>query len=94
MEACERRFEELESSLKSFIESISERMIKTEDKLEIICNRMNSLESFNRENRGEFTEMKITSVSVDENVVSKQQKVKIILSNFFFKWEFFKYFID
>ena len=89
MEACERRFEELESSLKSFIESISERMIKTEDKLEIICNRMNSLESFNRENRGEFTEMKITSVSVDENVVSKQQKVKIILSNFFFKWEFF-----
>ena len=89
MEACERRFEELESSLKSFIESISERMIKTEDKLEAICNRMNSLESFNRENRGEFTEMKITSVSVDENVVSKQQKVKIILSNFFFKWEFF-----
>ncbi len=88
MEACERRFQELESSLKSFIESISERMIKTEDKLEIICNRMNSLESFNRENRGEFTEMKITSVSVDENVVSKQQKVKIILSNFFFKWEF------
>ncbi len=85
MEACERRFQELESSLKSFIESISERMIKTEDKLEIICNRMNSLESFNRENRGEFTEMKITSVSVDENVVSKQQKVKIILSNFFFK---------
>jgi hypothetical protein len=37
---------------------------------------MDSFESFNRENRGEFTEMEITTISVDENMITQQQKVK------------------
>ena len=75
MEACERRFQELESSLKSFIESNTERMIKTEMKLETICNRIDRLELLGPENNGEFTEMEIAAISIDENVVTQKQKV-------------------
>ena len=82
MEACERRLLELESSLKSFNESNSERMMKTEEKLETICNRIDRLESLNHrleslnsDDRREFTEMEITTDSVDENEVSQEQKV-------------------
>ena len=75
MEACERRLLELESSLKSFNESNSERMMKTEEKLETICNRIDRLESLNSDDRREFTEMEITTDSVDENEVSQEQKV-------------------
>ena len=75
MEACERRFQELESSLKSFIESYTERMIKTDMKLETICNRIDRLEPLGPENNGEFTEMEIAAISIDENVVTQKQKV-------------------
>ena len=75
MEACERRFQELESSLKSFIESNTERMIKTEMKLETICNRIDRLEPLGPEKSGEFTEMEIAAISIDENVVTQKQKV-------------------
>jgi len=82
MEACERRLLELEISLKSLIDSGSERMMKTEEKLETICNRIDRLESLNHrleslnsDDRREFTEMEITTDSVDENEVSQEQKV-------------------
>jgi len=76
MEACQRRFEELESSLKSFIDSNSERMIKTERKLETICNRLERFESSSSENRGEYTEMEFTTDPVEKNVFNQQQRVK------------------
>ena len=69
METFQLKLIELESSLSSFKE-------RTDVKLENLCNRMDSLESFNRENRGEFTEMEITTISVDENMITQQQKVK------------------
>ncbi len=69
MEPFQLKLIELESSLSSFKE-------RTDVKLENLCNRMDSFESFNRENRGEFTEMEITTISVDENMVTQQQKVK------------------
>ena len=82
MEACERRLLELEISLKSLIDSGSERIMKTEEKLETICNRIDRLESLNHrleslnsDDRREFTEMEITTDSVDENEVSQEQKV-------------------
>jgi hypothetical protein len=76
MEACEKRFHELESYLKSFIESNSERMIKAEKEFETICNRMDRLESLSSEIKVEFNKMEFTTVSVDENKVYQQQKVK------------------
>ena len=76
MEACQKRIQEVESSLKSFIESISERLIKTDDKIEAIYNRIERLESLSSNNTRELTEIAITTDSVDENELSKKQKVK------------------
>ena len=94
MEACERRLLELESSLKSFNESNSERMMKTEEKLETICNRIDRLESLNHrleslnsDDRREFTEMEITTDSVDENEVSQEQKVTLSVDLLLVKFE-------
>ena len=87
MEACERRLLELESSLKSFNESNSERMMKTEEKLETICNRIDRLESLNSDDRREFTEMEITTDSVDENEVSQEQKVTLSVDLLLVKFE-------
>jgi hypothetical protein len=87
MEACERRLLELESSLKSFNESNSERMMKTEEKLETICNRIDRLESLNSDDRREFTEMEITTDSVDENEVSQEQKVNLSADLLLVKFE-------
>ena len=87
MEACERRLIELESSLKSFNESNSERMMKTEEKLETICNRIDRLESLNSDDRREFTEMEITTDSVDENEVSQEQKVTLSVDLLLVKFE-------
>ena len=50
-------------------------MIKTEMKLETICNRIDRLELLGPENNGEFTEMEIAAISIDENVVTQKQKV-------------------
>jgi hypothetical protein len=68
METFQLKLIELESSLSSFKE-------RTDVKLENLCNRMESLESLNRVNNGEFTEMEITTISVDENIITQQQKV-------------------
>ena len=87
MEACERRLLELESSLKSFNESNSERMMKTEEKLETICNRIDRLESLNSDDRREFTEMEITTDTVDENEVSQEQKVTLSVDLLLVKFE-------
>ena len=75
MKACQKRIQEVDTSLKSFIESISERMFKTEKKLETICDRIERLESLSSVNTGEFTEMEITNDSVDEIELSQEQKV-------------------
>ena len=69
METFQLKLIELESSLNYFKE-------RTDVKLENLCNRMESLESFNGVNNGEFTEVEITTISVDENMVTQQQKVK------------------
>ena len=82
MKTCQRRFQELEGSFRSFIDSNSERMIKTEKKLETLCNRIERLESLSSENNGELTEMEITKASVEENVGFKQQKVRNSLNYF------------
>ena len=82
MEACQKRIQEVESSLQSFIESISERLIKTDDKIEAICNRIERLESLSSNNTRDLTEIAITTDSVDENELSKKQMVKYNL----FQW--------
>jgi hypothetical protein len=87
MTACQERIQELESSLKSFIDSSSERMMKTEEKLETICNRIDRLESLNSDDRREFTEMEITTDSVDENEVSQEQKVNLSADLLLLKFE-------
>ena len=76
MKTCQRRLQELEGSLWSFIDSNSERMIKTEEKLETICNRIERLESLSSENNGELTTIEITTNQTDENVDVQQQKVR------------------
>ena len=76
MKTCQRRFQELEGSFRSFIDSNSERMINTEEKLETLCNRIERLESLSSENNGELTTIEITTNQTDENVDVQQQKVR------------------
>jgi hypothetical protein len=76
MKTCRRRLQELEGSLRSFIDSNSERMIKTEEKLETICNRIERLESLSSENNGDSSRIEIIKNQTDENVDVKKQKVE------------------
>jgi hypothetical protein len=61
--------------------------MKTEEKLETICNRIDRLESLNSDDRREFTEMEITTDSVDENEVSQEQKVNLSADLLLVKFE-------
>jgi DNA anti-recombination protein RmuC len=78
MENFQEKFLELESTFKSFINSYSERMTKTEEKLETICSRIDRLESLSSENRREFSEKEVTTSPVDKDVGSRKKEVKLI----------------
>ena len=87
MEACQKRIQEVESSLKSFIESISERLIKTDDKIEAICNRIERLESLSSNNTRDTTNVRnlfllnrfINRIALILVFIGKSEKSTIVL---------------